>query len=78
MAVIFFIGPIIWMLFASLKVNVDIVNVNLFTKPTTEHFLIIFGSNDLRKYLLKGETRTINSKSGSSRKKSPKTRKRGR
>ena len=53
LAVVFFIGPILWMLFASFKINIDIVNVNLLTTPTFEHYQKIFSSNDLLKYLIK-------------------------
>ncbi len=52
MAVVFFIGPILWMVFASFKFNVDIVNVRLFTQATTEHYQKILRSNDLIRYLL--------------------------
>jgi multiple sugar transport system permease protein len=58
-AVIFFIGPILWMIFASFKYNVDIVNVRFLTPMTAEHYQKIIRSNDLFRYLLNSLVITV-------------------
>ena len=58
-AILFFVGPTAWMLLASVKTNVEIMNLNIFTVPTFEHYRTVLGTPLLGRYLVNSFLITI-------------------